>query len=330
MRNPPDWSVVPFEVGCARCGHDLRGLTQPKCPACGLDFDWAKAVPIEQLICRKCGYHLYGLRDTRCPECGESFTWKDVLDDYHRRQKPLFEYRWRDRPIRSLIYTWRLTLRPWKLWRTIDIYDRPRVGPLLVFLIVATISLMVVGVVPSFIEEVLERWRFARQMGGAGRSVPTLSGILPAVVWRLSWRNQFTFELVRLVGVWSFFTFASLLVFQQSLRRCKVLTAHVFRVCVYAVVGIAPLAILVSFIPFAFLQAFNAYWFQAAAGALTLIVGFAAWSVGLAYRRYIRMPHSFGVVIAVQVMAILASMITTMWFFLTPRGAMEEILGWLG
>ncbi len=24
---PPDWDLVAFEVSCARCGQDLRGLT---------------------------------------------------------------------------------------------------------------------------------------------------------------------------------------------------------------------------------------------------------------------------------------------------------------
>ena len=74
----PDWEDVPFEVGCARCGRDLRGLEEPVCPQCGLDFDWSDAVPIEQLTCLSCGYHLYGLRETRCPECGEWFHWGEV------------------------------------------------------------------------------------------------------------------------------------------------------------------------------------------------------------------------------------------------------------
>ena len=93
---------MPFEVGCARCGHDLRGLVEPTCPACGLEFDWDEAVPIEQLTCQHCGYHLFGLSETRCPECGRPFNWEQVLDDYRRRQKPLFEYQWHRRPISSL------------------------------------------------------------------------------------------------------------------------------------------------------------------------------------------------------------------------------------
>ena len=82
----PDWDLVPFEVGCARCGRDLRGLAESKCPACDLEFEWSDAVPIDQLTCRHCGYHLYGLRETRCPECGNRFTWERVLDEFRRRK----------------------------------------------------------------------------------------------------------------------------------------------------------------------------------------------------------------------------------------------------
>ena len=253
-----------------------------------------------------------------------------MLDDHHRRQKPLFEYRWREEPIRSLVRTWWLTLRPGKLWRLIDIHDRPRVGPLLVILIVAIIAIAVVGIVASFIEVAIAYWRFAREMAARGRSVPSLGGMLPSVA-QLASNNRLLFEFVRIVGVWGFFTFASLLVFQQSLRRCRVRTVHVFRVCVYAVIGVAPLAAAVFFTTGAVLRGFEIYWLgaQIATVALALVVGFGAWSVGLGYRRYIRMPHSVSVVIAAQVMAILASAIASMWVLNSPRGIMEVVLEWL-
>ena len=108
----PDWEKIPFHVGCARCGHDLRGLSEPKCPACALEFDLAEAVPIEELTCARCDYHLYGLTNSRCPECGGAFDWEDALADYHRTRLPYFEYRWRDRPVRSFVGTWWRTLRP--------------------------------------------------------------------------------------------------------------------------------------------------------------------------------------------------------------------------
>ena len=89
----PDWAHVPFDVSCARCGQNLRGLQDPVCPACALEFDWSVAVPIENLTCLKCDYHLFGLTGNRCPECGTAFTWADVLEEFHRKRNPLFEYR---------------------------------------------------------------------------------------------------------------------------------------------------------------------------------------------------------------------------------------------
>lgn len=40
----PDWAAIPFEVCCPRCGYNLRMLPQPRCPECGLEFDWATVV----------------------------------------------------------------------------------------------------------------------------------------------------------------------------------------------------------------------------------------------------------------------------------------------
>ena len=33
------------EGRCARCGYDLQGLTEPRCPECGTPFDPEAAAP---------------------------------------------------------------------------------------------------------------------------------------------------------------------------------------------------------------------------------------------------------------------------------------------
>ncbi len=47
MDNPPNQpdllpipSRIDFEVPCPRCEYNLRGLTVPRCPECGLTFEW--------------------------------------------------------------------------------------------------------------------------------------------------------------------------------------------------------------------------------------------------------------------------------------------------
>lgn len=93
----PDWGTLTLELRCPRCGYNLRLLPQPRCPECGLQFAWAEVVAAAQ-------------RKLDCP---------------------LFEYHWRDRPIRSFLVTiWRALL-PWRLWTRTPIASEPQVGPLL-------------------------------------------------------------------------------------------------------------------------------------------------------------------------------------------------------
>lgn len=311
----PDWNVVPFEVGCARCGHDLRGMTEPKCPACGLEFSWSQAVPIEQLTCRKCGYHLCGLRETRCPECGESFTWEQVLDDYHRKRKPLFEFRWRDRPVRSLVYTWWLALRPWKLWQTVDIHDPPRPVMLGVMAGVAAIVFMLAGVLPGTLAWVVYDVQSRRGWTARGFTMPSLVTRLPDYAMT-SFHDHLEFAVT--IGVWAMFSFLALLIFQQSMRIYKVRTSHVFRVWVLSVAILSPFACLVCFTTLAALRICDLPFYGpteagiSASSALILVL-YSAIAVILGYKVYLRMPHSVGVVVASQVIALLASASVCPW-----------------
>lgn len=129
---PPDWSRVPFEVPCPRCGVNLHGRTVPRCPHCGLKFDWAAVLPLENLRCRRCEYHLFGLTEPRCPECGEPFAWPETLIAARLRRNEFFEHRWLDAA--ALLRTWGLAaLRPRKLWAGYALSGPPKLGPLLLF-----------------------------------------------------------------------------------------------------------------------------------------------------------------------------------------------------
>src|SRR4051812_30293929 len=39
-----DWSSITNEVECPLCRYNLRGLTEPRCPECGLQFTWAEVL----------------------------------------------------------------------------------------------------------------------------------------------------------------------------------------------------------------------------------------------------------------------------------------------
>ncbi len=319
----PDWDKVPFDVACARCGEDLRGQTEPACSACALVFDWADAVPLEELICEECGYHLCGLRETRCPECGEHFTWEEVLAARARRKRPTFEYHWRTRPVRSFLTSMRLALRPKRLWQQVDIHDRPPtpglVGLALVSVVltacVVLIGLTFIGWVmwPQYVKTPSGRWvpgplRVSQIWPAMLRMLPAMSVLIPAAV------------------AWCVSSFLALMVFRQSMRLCKVRAGHVVRVWAYAV----PLAMAWFAVAYVLLGGFYQSaqnWLPAheltvllleaisPGRAVILGVGFGGmviWSIRCGYRHYIGMRHAFWVALTTQVIAFLLTMTVLM------------------
>ncbi len=107
----PDWSKLDVELTCPRCGYNLRLLTLPRCPECGLTFDWQELAAAERL----------------------------------RRDNPLFEYQWRYWPVRSLLGTIARTLYPPWLWQSVRLEVEPRIGPLLLLALIVGIGSTAVG-----------------------------------------------------------------------------------------------------------------------------------------------------------------------------------------
>jgi len=311
---PPDWNLVHFNVRCARCGQDLRGLTEPKCPACALDFGWADVVPLEELTCLNCGYHLFGLSETRCPECGQTFVWNDVLAVYHQTKSPYFEYQWRRRPLRSLWLTWSHAIRPWKLWNEMDIQSPPRVGSLLFLYFIC--AGMMVGVPPVL-----------------GFGFLSLINILEGYsngygVFFNGWRGQpfkwadGTF-VVFACSAWVGVTYLTLSSMHWSLKACRVRRAHVLRVSIhmallalplptmlYAGMFVADVFVVREFLSeFAAETAFNV----ALIAGLALVFVYSIVHIGFAYRRYIRMRHAWGVAVATAIAGLIGGLTVSSW-----------------
>ncbi|MHC4698716.1 MAG: hypothetical protein ACYTFA_18460 [Planctomycetota bacterium] len=297
-------------MGCARCGHDLRGLTHPKCPQCALEFDWADAVPIEELTCLHCDYHLYGLVETRCPECGQPFNWEKVLDSYRRRKKPLFEYRWRQTPARSLVRTLIWALRPGRLWSMMDIHDPPRVLPVLGMVAIALLffaaSMAVLEGLQDWLWQVrawayrTRYWRWERVAIVLGW-FPQRIGDAAADAYL---RNVFVSTVV-----WASASFGSLMIFRQSMRRCRVRTVHIVRVWSYAIFLIVPVACVVSYIPPLINALIGRSYFPNIAPPIALLVlCHVTYSLDRAYKTYLRMRYSVAVAIASQLVAALAAL----------------------
>lgn len=303
----PDWNLVPFDVACARCGHDLRGQTDPTCPACKLEFDWSAAVPIEKLTCGKCDYRLFGLTETRCPECGERFTWEKALAAYERRRHLLFEYRWRDQPIRSLVRTVYLMFRPRLLWQELDIHDRPRVRPLIVM--AAFAHLMMVSLYPPLLVVFLWLTFGPNFPGGTGST-----GI--GNYWRillLVYSLPTNYLLTLLLAIWSSLILGSLLLFRQSMKFHRVRPAQVFRVWAHCIPVPGSIAILVA--------SAAAYSIMAAGYgpndtlAFLLFIGanlYTCFLLRQGYKRYLRMPHAWGVAVASHLIGLLGLVIVAL------------------
>ncbi len=310
----PNWSAVPFEVGCARCGHDLRGQTEPICPNCKLEFDWAVAVPIEQLTCLHCKYHLYGLTETRCPECGESFTWQEVLDHYHRQQKPLFEYRWRRKPFRSLVRTWWSTLRPTKFWSQIDMHDPPCVIPLLSLACLYTAILHALVAISLATGNQIYYWMQQTSyrtsirllwFGGTQRTfLQNVFALLDDV-----YDNLLETQFVIALAAWMISSYLALLIFQQSMRRFKVRNVHLVRVWIYSFPMIPLMTLAITFgFPFAVGRMYVRLPDALPSIILIIAVALVVRSIQVAYKKYLLMPHSWAVAICTQIIALMTGL----------------------
>ena len=300
-------------------------MSEPVCPECGLTFDWADAVPIERLRCVHCDYHLYGLKDMRCPECGEDFTWPSVFAKYHRSRLAHFEYRWRDRPIRSFLGTWLWALRPTKVWKSFDLHDPPCVIPL-VLTVVAQVLLIALGL---GVLQGLDDWAWKRSWtlrsiayGYTGSPV-TIADIPSSILG--GFQNLEVLEARLLTVFWAIASLCALLIYPQSMRKCRVRVAHVVRVWAYSTLTVVPVAIAGIF-AISIIQAFSSanYWTWIDVAAMFGVLWFVTRSIGLAYRGYLRVPHARGIALASQAIAVLA---TVTYSLSTLGGGRGSIMG---
>lgn len=301
---PPDWENVPFAVCCARCGHDVHGQSEPLCSECDFVFDWADAVPVEKLTCRHCDYHLYGLRSTRCPECGESFTWDDALLHYRANQKPYFEYRWRDAPIRSFVGTWLRSLCPGRFWRSMDIHDPPQTRSLFVMVLLGLGIILLQLAILHGVTEWFWNVRAQRTASGWVLQSPKLAD-LPLNLLN-SAGDPNTYVLVRMLLPWLIVNCFSLFLFPQSMRRARLRLVHIVRVWAYSLLPTVPLALAAVFL-YRAVYALGRLWYPVNVDAICVFVvlGYVIWSIRCACRFYLRMPHALGIALASQLVAIL-------------------------
>lgn len=222
----------------------------------------------------------------------------------------MFEYQWRERPVYSYFHGLIQTLRLRRFWARFDIHDPPAVRPLLVM---SVVSLMIAGV--SFGTTVAMSVLVMMLMWG-GRAIRSVE-----IGSALSFGAKSAIQLGAVVGLWSLASLAALMIFRDSMKRFKVSTGHVVRVWAYAVPHILPLtgawglgvsaAVLICL---AVDPAASNWLFPLldlspmVYGAIVLLSGIhVLCSIRHGYGTYLRMWHGWGIAIASQVIAVLAT-----------------------
>lgn len=203
----PDWEAITFDVLCSRCGYNLRTLTRPKCTECGLEFEW-----------------------------------REVIRRAAHQSDFLFEHHWRKRPLRSLCRTLWLSFRPRTFWERVSIHERIQLGPLVLLCIVATFSFSAIFHGLAAAAAIAMKWFI-----GSPSPFIWSSTSLPFVdrAWELSLLLADIGTVPESLGfryLWVILlivtplaaAFGILCTLWQTLGRCRVRAAQVFRVVAYS------------------------------------------------------------------------------------------------
>jgi hypothetical protein len=311
---PPDWSSIQEEVHCPLCAYDLRGIGEP-----------------------------------RCPECGYTFDWPDLLDPTRRLHPYLFEHH-PERNVRSFWRTAAGALLPRRFWRALQPAQpsRPRrlvlYWVLTLFVCYACVQLAVASRTGFLGYHEMKKILSLRaaalagqirvsspapQFGPVGSQITDpkllqqyLDRYYPTgltLEW-LKWMGAMYADswpatnIVLLPLTWPWLMFASLMIFQWSMRRSKVRAIHVLRCTVYSggTLAWAGLGGLVVFWAFSGQMLF---WPMGRTenvmkGILMALIGglllSMVYQLIVAYRRYMRFDHAVVTVLSALVIAILA------------------------
>ncbi|UCD27983.1 MAG: hypothetical protein JSV03_12895, partial [Planctomycetota bacterium] len=199
----PNWEAIDFEVMCSRCGYNLRLLPEPRCPECGLKFDW-----------------------------------RVVLDESAWRSDFLFEHHWRARAIRSWLKTLGRSFRPFKFWKNISIHDRVHPGPLW-FLLLTSVYWFVVALhglagLGWFVLEVVDQlltttsgWTGTTYLDALAHHFKDM-----ATISFTSFSGYFKLLVICYFGPLAV-SLGLLCSLRQTLGRCRIRTVQILRVVAY-------------------------------------------------------------------------------------------------
>jgi hypothetical protein len=273
--------------------------------------DWASIAHVVE--CPLCEYNLYGLTQPRCPECGLDFNWPQVLDPNRQRHPYLFEHH-PERGFASFFQTLAGGLRPKRFWTTLHPAQRSA-GRRLIFyaliilglavfpLALARITLPAPPAGSFYISDTL-RYDFMRAFLG---SFP-LWLLRPFFYGPVSKTVPY---LVVACTLLPFMNYVLLLIFQGTMQRVRVRHHHVLRCIVYSSdVLIWSSSLLCLLLPINLLM--HGGLDELVAWTVLLLLPIIwitiAWRLTVAYRRYLRFHHAEAAVLSVQIILFLLAL----------------------
>jgi len=299
---------VVLKFACPRCGYDQRGVID----------SWTEACPLTGT----------------CAECGLAFEWAELLGPTRRLPSWCVEY---GLGTRSFLARWCRTLQmvqwPWTFWSTLRISHEARWGRVAVCLLLTAVALLLAFDVC-----------YGVFLAGYAHQPTNLAPAFGIVYTPASWSEILTAaavpgaDIVILTTPWTVHTSGQLfqdywmglitplvlalahqmlcpagfLLLPQSRRIAKVRWSHVFRITAYGALLPLPLLVLTwvkgALWGIGFWQPIPSLtvWSERLAWLLMLWYPFLLivwWST--ATGRYLRMAHSWGVGLAVVVLATL-------------------------
>ena len=301
----------------------------------------------EEFHCPLCDYNLRGLSEPRCPECGYRFEWRDFTDPDRRLHPYLFEHH-RGRRVRSFVWTLLGGARPNRFWPTLRPTQPMRPGRLLAYWLLANL-LLPLGLVVLFLstalanvpdqnrrrEQLRAEFRFLISQNGQrqnsygarllARGVTADQYADREAPRPLSFdylRQVYQDRFARMVGdgaaagaaylLWPWLTFATLMIFQASMRRARVNAAHVLRCVLYCCdAGLWVGALVAVLVPPAlkWLRRELPMEGRFVMAAAVVLAAFTAWRLAAAYRLYLRFDHPVATAAASQAVVLLAVLV---------------------
>lgn len=289
----------------------------PSCPRCGYDQRGVVAAWDALGVCPLAGL---------CTECGLEFAWDEVAGNLRRFPPWSFEHAEGPAPLR-LAGTLIRALWPWSLWRGLRMEQKTAPRRVIAFLIVCVLAAHL-AIIAARLWEIFGSWRpsvlLATPIGDwwAYREVQQGVG---AIAWPYvadEWPRVLTVDAMTL---WLVLRAAAVplgfVALGKTMKHARVRWAHLWRVCAYSMVGVLAItagACLVSCVerisftsglwPVEFYSSRLQNAAQVAIGfpgrfGLTALWLTAFWLVAI--RRYLRLPHAWGVVLAMVVLAFL-------------------------